>query len=307
MTSPLFLLVVLAASIAAGVAYQRHAHAATLPTPGHPNVAPVAGAPGRWTARTPKAPMTIISMHTVPTEHIPISRVDVENPNVQRWQPDVYGAAVVFAPLMHTDIAQLVQFALAWMAIESGGNPCAVGNPYATVAPAGAPREIGLWQIYNPDDVKALGIDPMELVAYCVRPAPGEKNPQRLAAPMTAQQKARAVTIGLQFLKLKKTYADHYLTASHVQWPAGGVDHWRMIKAVHALPVLVSTGLGQVTKKLGRAPISWQEYRSTYETINPRAKYNPDLKSYGEQDGYFRALENAEWTGQQVTAQRTVT
>lgn len=240
-------------------------------------------------------------MRSIDTTYI--HNIDIASPDVQRWLPDLQGAAVVIAPMMRVDRVQLVQYASAWMAIESGGNVCAVGNKYATVPPGNAPREIGLAQIYNPDDFKALGIDPLELVSYCVRPAPGQKNPQQLAHPMTAAQKARHITVTLLFIKLKKATADHYMAASNLRWPVGGIDHWRMVKAVHALPVLVSVGIAQVTRKLGRAPTSWIEYRRTYETINPRALHNPNLKEYGEQDGYFRALENAEWTGQQITAQ----
>lgn len=239
-----------------------------------------------------------IPMRTTDTPHLHLPMTA----ETMRWQPQFLGAAVVLAPLMHADIQQVVQMALAWTRIESDGNICAVGNKYIQIAPGGAPREIGLLQIYNPDDFKELGIDPLELVAYCVRPAPGQKNPQQLAHAPTDAQSGRHVTISVEFIGKKHAYAARYLAASHVAWPTTSVDFWRMVKAAHGLPVLVNTALAQVTHKLGRPPSSWAEYRTTYETINPRARFDQAKKDAGEdQDGYFRALENAEWTGQQVS------
>ncbi len=228
-------------------------------------------------------------------------QINLASPQIAQWLPHLKAAAVIFGPAMHADIDQLVSFGLAWMGIESGGNPCAVGNRKLTVPPGGAPQEIGLFQIYNPDDFKELGVDPLELVAYCVRPVPGLNNPQKLAQPMTPEQIGKHIVTGMQMIGKKHAYAGRYLAAAGAQWPTHSQDYWRMVKAVHALPVLVNTGLGQVAKKLGRAPLSWAEYRAVYETINPRAKFDPAKAQRGEdQDGYYRALENAEWTGGQV-------
>jgi len=228
-------------------------------------------------------------------------QIDLTSAQIARWRPQLQGAAVVLAPMMHAEIDQLVQFGLAWIGIESGGNPCAVGNRTKVIPPANAPQEIGLWQIYNPDDFKELGVDPLELVAYCVRPKPGTVNPQKLSKVMTPEQVAKHVVVGLRMIGKKRTYAGRYLMASGVRWPTRSPDYWRMVKAVHALPVLVSSGIAAVTKKLGRAPASWAEYRSTYERINPRARFDIAKEKRGEdQDVYYRALENAEWTGGQV-------
>lgn len=313
---PGFFLLIAAASIAAGVIWQgRHGkpeHAGrppALPPPAPPIIppaapAPAAPAPAAATAPRGRMPIPVISNYdSLPIDAqtgVPTHMVNLNDPMIARWHPLVYGSAVVWGPRMHADYKQLTQFAMAWLGIESGGNECAVGNKYTVVPPGNAPREIGLWQIYNPDDFKKLGIDPLELVSYCVRPAAGQPNPQKLAHPTTDAQKARHVDIGMQVIADKRAYADHYLGASGVRWPNDSPDHWRMVKAVHALPVLANTAIAQVTKRLGRAPSSWHEYRSTYEAINHRARYVPG-KPRGEQDGYWRALENAEWTGGQVS------
>ena len=229
--------------------------------------------------------------------------VDMTEPAITRWEPFVQIAAVAASLAMRVDTGLLIRFAMAWLGVESSGNVCAVGELAAT-APNGYPREIGLFQIYNPDDFAELGVDPSELVSYCVRPTPGGNNPQKLAHQMTAGQIARHINVGLEFIKRKRAYADHYLSLHGVPWSTTGRDYWRAVKLAHALPVIVNTGLGQVASKLGRAPLSWQEFRSTYETIQPRAKYRPDLAKAGkQQDGYFRALDNAEWTGGQIPDQ----
>jgi hypothetical protein len=212
---------------------------------------------------------------------------DLDAPGLKRWEPYVKIAATVARVPW--------EVAYAWIGIESEGNPCAVGEKTAT-APDGYPKEIGLVQFYNPDDLRRLGAKPSELCAYCVRPQPGEPNPQKLARAMTPAEIGRHVGLSMAFIRDKQADADHYLVLHHVPWATQGADYWRMVKLVHALPSIVHTGLGQVVAKLGRPPTSWWEFRTTYETINPRARYNPKVK---KQDGYWRALANAEWTGGQ--------
>ncbi len=222
-----------------------------------------------------------------------VGNVDLKAAELTQWLPFVkVAAATAGIPW---------EFAYAWMGIESGGNPCAVGNRLITIPPGNYPREVGLFQIYNPDDFKELGIKPDELCAYCVRPEPGKPNPQKLSRQLTPNEIGRAMGIGMKFIGLKRKDADKYMMLSGVKWPVTSPDYWRMVKLPHALPVILNTGLSQVTRLLGRPPTNWQEFRGTYEKINPRARFDPaKARAKQEQDGYYRALENAEWTGGQV-------
>lgn len=246
--------------------------------------------------------LTVWGVHNAyAREYEPKIRVpDLEAPQLARWRNYVKIAATVAGVPW--------EVAYAWIGIESEGNECAVGEPTAT-GPDGYPREIGLVQLYNPDDFRRLGAAPSEMCAYCVRPDAGprllrdsdggyrdgtERNPQRPSRKMTPAEIGRHVGLAMAFIRDKQSDADHYLTMHNVRWPTHGADYWRMVKLVHALPTIVKTGLGQVVAKLGRPPNSWWEFRTTYETINPRARYNPKVK---KQDGYWRALANAEWTG----------
>lgn len=240
--------------------------------------------------------------------------VNLNDPNIARWNPLVVAYATTAT---HGGLPRPVPvpLAMAWLGIESGGNPAAVGTSTAT-GPDGAPREIGLFQIYNPDDFKALGIDPLVLVAYCVRPAEGAKlhreadggyadgtarNPQQLARPMTEGEQQAAIKIGVDFIGQKRDYAERYLAGNHITWAPTSPDFWATVKLVHALPSIVSTGLAQVTHALGRPPASWSEFRATYEKIVPAAAWSQSLHDAGaEQSVYYRALNNAEWTGSHV-------
>jgi len=208
--------------------------------------------------------------------------IDENDPAITRWLDPVTGSMLA---------ARVpVSFAMAWLAIESSGKPCAIGVPGAK-GPDGNPLELGLWQAYNPDDLKPAGITGAELRAYCV---PGG---QALARAMTPGEIARQMDLGVSLITRKRAYADRYLTANGVTWPTTGPDYWAAVKLPHAWPPIINTGLHQVVQKLRRAPISWAEFRATYEQIEPRAKFDPNVK---EQSLYYRGLQNAEWCGWHV-------
>jgi hypothetical protein len=255
-----------------------------------------------------------------------MTRPNLNDPQIAQWRPFVGIAAVTASLDMNVNAVVLASFAMAWIGIESGGNVCDVGSSTAT-GPDGCPREIELFQIFNPDDLRALGATAAELVAYCVHPGAGphehpdtnnndggfldgsQPNPKRLAggpaamatAILTSAQIDRHLALGMALIKLKRAAADHYMAVADVRWPTTGKDYWRMVKLYHALPPIVKNGLGLVAHKLGRAPVAWAEFRATYEQINSRAKFDPAKAAAGlEQDIYYRALDNAEWTGGQI-------
>jgi hypothetical protein len=189
---------------------------------------------------------------------------------------------------------------MAWLAIESGGKPCAIGEP-GKVGPDGNPLELGLWQAYNPDDIKPAGVTGTDLRAYCL---PGS---QSLARAMTNAEIAQHMALGVSMINSKRAYADHYLAANGVAWNTAGPDYWAMVKAVHAYPPIVNTGVHQVTQHLGRAPSSWQEFRAVYEQLEPRARYDEAKAARGQEQGpYYRGLQNATWTGFHVSNQSPV-
>lgn len=184
---------------------------------------------------------------------------------------------------------------------ESDGNPCSIGRP-GDVAPDGNPRELGIYQVYNPDDLKKLGVTSQQLRAYCVagmfpvtyRGKMVMSHSQSVARPLTPQEMQQQVDVTVGKIIESRDYANRYATAAGVTWPrspdAAGVDFWRLVKLVHGLPGLVQ-GLVPVAKKLGHPP-SWQEFRSTIE--NGAVVLDPKTESHRHEFGsIFNNAEHA--------------
>lgn len=234
----------------------------------------------------------------------PVSTVDEHTAALEMYSPVISTVAI-----LHSVPAE---FAMAWAAIESGGNAAAVGSPTAT-GPDGYPREIGWFQLYNPDDFKTLGAQPSELCAYAVRPGVGprqrpdpsgdggfldgsERNPQRMSRPMTAAEQRRAAELGIGKITRAMHVAQTALASVGSTW--SGADFWSAVKAVHAWPPIVHGWLAAVAKHLARGPSSWREFRSTLEQIEPSARFSQAIAdAHGEQSNLYRGLENSEWVG----------
>jgi hypothetical protein len=184
-------------------------------------------------------------------------------------------------------------FSMKWLEIESGGNPCDVGDP-GQLGPDGNPAEIGIGQLYNPDDFAAFGAHPADFRAYAPQAAPlaaayrqaqadlaaatasGDAGAQTAAkARMAAaarqmQTKTRQLTPSEMAQQVRVTLLDKVQQgisradgAVHTYGLAWSVpDYWKLVKAPHALPAILGNGLPAVVKKLGRAPRSWAEFRS---------------------------------------------
>jgi hypothetical protein len=151
-------------------------------------------------------------------------------------------------------------FATSSINEESGGNPCAIGKPGA-LGPDGNPLEMGILQWYNPDDLSIIKLTGNQLRAYCVGK---REDVARLLTDDEMMQQAHAVVLKISQMR---AYAGRYASLAGVTWRGDSVDLWRLVKLVHGLPGLVQAILA-VTKKLGRAPSSWGEYRTTIMT-NP--------------------------------------
>jgi len=230
--------------------------------------------------------------------------VDEDTPAITFWR------APVMTAMNLASIPPL--YGVAWLAVESGGNVCAVGELTAT-GPDGYPREVGLFQIYNPDDFRALGASPAEILdGVCAIPPPGarqhkasdggwadgsQRNPQHQVAPLTEAQIARNVALGVALVQMKQRQVAPWLQRAGAAW--SGPDYWSLVKSYHGWPPIANHWLGVVAQHLGRAPSGWMEFRATLAAIEPTANFNAALK---EQTPLYRGLENAEWTGFHVEA-----
>jgi len=170
-------------------------------------------------------------------------------------------------------------FAVKWVDMESGGNPCAVGYPPAH-GPDGSPLELGIAQLYNPDDLNV--IDPSltgtELRACCV---PGDQHETtyqgrvvrgfsgRMARPMTLREVSRQAAGAVGLIARSARQATEALTSIQAgpAWSLTTRDYWAMVKLRHALPVVVATGLPAVARQLGRPPGSWSEFARVVRSV----------------------------------------
>jgi hypothetical protein len=213
------------------------------------------------------------------------------------WTPTIHRLILAEFPRLAAQIAAAEPFAITWGQMESGGNPCSVGNP-GQLGPDGNPAEIGLGQLYNPDDFRAFKISTQSFRAYAPTAAPLAAAYRQAVADLTAAKKAGRPDTDPAVIDAKRRMA----SASHqiqsrtrpltqaemddqVRWTLlakvnedlavadravaqysiahwSAPDFWKLVKAPHALPAILGNGLPAVVKKLGRAPASWHEFRA---------------------------------------------
>lgn len=150
-------------------------------------------------------------------------------------------------------------FAMNWIRIESGGNPCAFGNASAK-GPDGTPREQGITQLWNPDDFQSLKVPMGSFRLYCI------PNTQVCSRPLTedemwAQARAHVAMIGKCTAYAARVLGDNGAGVLP-GWDSRKTDFWRLAKLVHATPGMVK-GMSYVKASLGRAPINWDEFKGT--------------------------------------------
>ncbi len=154
------------------------------------------------------------------------------------------------------------QYVMKWMDAESGGNACATGAPGAK-GPDGQPREIGLFQLYNPDDFNRLGYKTSEFRTYCI---PGTSKQSRA---LTGDEMRRQVQSGLDLIDSCRKGANRDLNDNGGNWDRHGRDYYALVKMQHGLPGLAHSGLKAVTKKLGHFPRDFDQFRTTLATLPP--------------------------------------
>lgn len=173
--------------------------------------------------------------------------------SVEQWRDRVTSAA--------GDLP--VEWLLAWIAKESGGNPCSY-TQY---------RESGIFQLMPGSNMAAGNTTEAELRAACTGSS------QKATRQLTSDELDVQVQSGIDYIdNYARPTAHRFLDAAGANWPESTADFWTMVKMVFNLPGPIAGWLANATTQLGHPPATWAELRST---IN----------------GYAVPLDNAEWVG----------
>jgi hypothetical protein len=257
----------------------------------------VVEAPGSPRDEPPSVPPPPVPPPAAELPPVPPSRrgqsFDPDYP-VEVWVP-IINALIKTSKLIKTDYGRIdPRVATQWIAMESDGAPCAFGKP-GEKGPDGLPREIGIGQLYNPDDFKIpdlvnMGITPASLRAYC---AP---NSQHRTRRLTDKEMRDQVLGHLAKIAQAMEVADGVIAKHGLHWSTA--DYWKLVKSVHGWPPIENTGLPAVVKKLGRAPTSWAEFRQALGMDVMVKDNDRRSKTYGEMIPKYplwhRSLNNAE-------------
>lgn len=161
-------------------------------------------------------------------------------------------------------------YVLKFVSMESGGNPCAVGYPPAK-GPDGNPKEMGIAQFFNPDDLRDFGMTGAGLRAYCV---PGDQHEvlfkgklvrgfsSELSRPLTDGEMDEQARGTIDLVNRCRRSARRQLAdvGAGPAWSEAHQDFWALVKLQHGLPELSTQGLPAVRKLLGRPPRDWAEF-----------------------------------------------
>jgi hypothetical protein len=161
-----------------------------------------------------------------------------------------------------------VNFLVDWIDHESGGNPCsrgfctdAIGKAVACDdATATFNREAGIFQTDHPGDDR-FGATSLHLRVNCVG------RTQTQTRQLTAAEQQLQVVAGIRYVQAERKVARRALATVGAHWPETSADFWMLVKSRHGLKTIATELLPVVARALGRAPVSWTEFRAVYETL----------------------------------------
>lgn len=298
--NPLFLLGLLGGGIAAYAIVRHEAHRHEADADARRRFGPAArpsSAFGFPLRSEPTMPDPFFPTQGPGREHEALDDATSAGPDA--FIPTMSDWARILAPMcLDADIP--LPFALKWIKLESGGNPCAVGVPAqhgrgSDPTYTQYPREIGIAQLFSPDDFQALKIKPASFRAYCAPERNGEF-PQDVIRPLTLDEIHQQAIAAIGKIQLDRARAQRQLRNIQAgpQWAPDRADFWKVVKLQHGIPGIASSGLPAVTRKLGRPPIDWGEFRRTLANV----KLDAGTEAYRSE--FNRTLNAAENTASEI-------
>ena len=178
-----------------------------------------------------------------------------------------------------------IDFVLASIAEESGGNNCSLGIPGV---------EAGIMQTFHPADDR-FGATFSQLRVNCAGGTP--------TRALTQSEQLLQAQVAVNAIRAFRDQARQRLAAVGASWPEDSADFWNFVKLGHGLPAMQTDLLRQITANLGRAPTSWSEFSDIALSMSP-GEYPASLVGFaaapstgGRQNRIADVLANAETAG----------
>ena len=205
---------------------------------------------------------SLVDLETGPAVKVPAS-VEEWIPLVEKLSPGFGVDLKTARPIIPTS------FVRAWLTKESGGNPCAVGNPWENFDQG--PFESGPFQFMYPHDIRQAGTTVPAMRANCAMPVPSfpglskaSSKAEKLQALQAAQKQARPLTDAerLQHVLAGLTYIANTMKlvdATGVGWSKTDPGYWALVKAHHGASSWPAAGVQLAKQGLGHMPKDWAE------------------------------------------------
>jgi hypothetical protein len=178
-----------------------------------------------------------------------------------------------------------IDFMMASIDEESGGNNCSLGIPGV---------EAGIMQTFHPSDDR-FGATFSQLRTNCSGQIP--------IRPLTADEQLLQARVAVNAIRQFRDQARQRLAAVGATWSESSNDFWNFVKLGHGLPAMQTDLLRQITASLGRPPASWDEFKAITLSMAP-AQFPPSLVRFaaaasvrGLQNRIADVLVNAENAG----------
>lgn len=173
--------------------------------------------------------------------------------SAEQWRGDLERAA----PDIPTN------FLVAWLDLESGGNPCSTGF----VPPSGK-DEAGIWQTMHPQDDR-YGASYAELRSGCAATTPGQiGSGGQIIDASAINHSAQMAGLGMVRDYIDRASAQLAALGMAGAWHKGTTDFWKAVKSFHGLPCIMGDLLPRVVARFGM-PSDWDDFREKAMQFSP--------------------------------------
>jgi hypothetical protein len=160
-----------------------------------------------------------------------------------------------------------MDFWLAWMAKESGGNPCS----YTSL------RESGLFQLMPPENTAQGGTSEAALRPAC--------SGQTVTRSFTEAEVREQMVSFNRYLQYLITKARAKAAAGGLRWSESSPDFGRLVKWEHVAPGKTAPWIAAASIGLGRPPANWDELARFSGSVAIPANWVANATEVG---GYWR-------------------